>query len=156
MPAQILLGRETQKRFPLGIPLWFLWYLGITSARIFVGIYRRRLGTNLFWRPFGSLLGFAIPRDSFSGIPTCFPPLGFTLIVSFARNSILPRRGFTVLLLYWGTTYNHRYKLNMMDSMVTAISQYRPLTKVIFSSPEIFGNILNIFWSGIKTPKISI
>ena len=39
------------------------------------------------------------------GIPPCFSSLGFTLIISFARNSVFPRRGFTVLLLSWRTTY---------------------------------------------------
>ena len=38
-----------------------------------------RLGTNLVLRPFGSILGFAIPGDSFLVNPPCFPPLGFTL-----------------------------------------------------------------------------
>ena len=40
-------------------------------------------------------------------IPPCFPLLGFTLLVSFAKNSVFPRRGFTVLLLSWGTPYFH-------------------------------------------------
>ena len=35
-----------------------------------------------------------------------------------------------------------------------ARSQYQPLTKAIFSSPEIWGNILNIFWRGLKPPKL--
>ena len=62
-----------------------------------------RLGTNSFWHPLGFLLIFAIPGDSFFGIPPCFPLLGFTLIFLFARNSVFSRRGFTVILLSWGT-----------------------------------------------------
>ena len=37
--------------------------------------------------------------------------------------------------------------------MVIARYPYRPLTKLLFSSPEIYGNILNIIWGGIKTTK---
>ena len=40
--------------------------------------------------------------------------------------------------------------------MFIARSQYQPLTKAIFSSPEVCGNILNVFWGGVKTTKISI
>ena len=67
---------------------------------------RSRLGTNSFWHLFGLLLLFAIPWDYFSGIPPCFTPLGFNLIISFSRNSLFPNSGFTVLLLSWGTPYN--------------------------------------------------
>ena len=92
--------------FPSGIPLWFCWYIGITSVGIlFVIFIHRRLGTNSVWRPFVSLLLFAIPGDSFSGIPPWFPQLGFTLIVLLDRNYVFPRRGFTVLLLSWGTPF---------------------------------------------------
>ena len=37
--------------------------------------------------------------------------------------------------------------------MVFAIPQYQPLKATIFSSPEIYGNILNILWGGIKVTK---
>ena len=61
------------------------------------------LGTNTFWRLFGLLLLFAILGDSFTRIPPCFPLLRFTLIVSFARNSVFLRRGCTVLIISWRT-----------------------------------------------------
>ena len=91
--------------FLSGIPLCFRWYRGLTSAGILIGISRGRLGTNSFCSLFGSLLLFAIRGDSFSGVPPCFPPLGVYLNSSFARNSVFPRRGFTVLLLSWGTPF---------------------------------------------------
>ena len=50
----------------------------------------------------------------------------------------------------------HRSKLNRISSMMSARYQYQPLIKAIFSSPEIFGNILHIFWGGIKTTKIAV
>ena len=40
------------------------------------------------------------------GIPPCFTPLGFNLIISFSRNSLFPNSGFTVLLLSWRTPSN--------------------------------------------------
>ena len=49
--------------------------------------------------------------------------------------------------------HHHRSKLNGIASMVISISQYQPLTKEIIYSPEICGNILNIFWGGIKTTQ---
>ena len=52
-----------------------------------------RLRTIFVWRPFGSLLGFAIPRDSFSRIPPCFPPLGFTLVVRSLGTPFSPVGG---------------------------------------------------------------
>ena len=88
---------------------WFLsafaGYVELLLLGSLLEFPRGRLGTNSVWRPFGSLLLFAIPGDSFSGIPPCFPPLGFTLIVLFARNYAFPHRGFTVLLLSWGTPF---------------------------------------------------
>ena len=100
----IVLGRKIQMGIPFGdSPLISLvrrnhfrwdscWNLPAGASELIT-----------FGARFGSLLLFVIPRDSFSGIPPCFTSLGFTLIVSFARNSVFPRRGFTVLLLSWGT-----------------------------------------------------
>ena len=65
---------------------------------------RERLGTNSVWRLFGLPLGFAIPGDSFSGIPPCFPPVGVYLDCSFARNCIFPCWGFTIILISRVTT----------------------------------------------------
>ena len=73
-----------------------------------------RLGTNSFWRPFGSLLLFAIPGDFFSGIPPCFPLLGFTLIVLFARNSVSPVGG----LLFFSFFGELHFSLFKTDSIV--------------------------------------
>ena len=51
-----------------------LWHLGITSL----------------WRQIRDPLGFAIPRDSFSEIPPCFPPLGFTMLISLWGPTYFP------------------------------------------------------------------
>ena len=40
--------------------------------------------------------------------------------------------------------------------MVITRSQCQPLEKAIFYRPEVCGNILNVFWGGVKTTKISI
>ena len=50
---------------------------------------------------------------------------------------------------------HHRSKLNRLFLMVIiTISQYHSFTKDIFSSTEICGNILNIFWGGIKPSNL--
>ena len=58
-----------------GIPLWFCWRLGINSFWCQLGssleLSRWHLGINSLWRQLGSPLGFAIPWDSFLGIPLC-------------------------------------------------------------------------------------
>ena len=79
--------------FPSGIPPCFFGTAELLPLGFLLEFPRGRLGTNSFWRPFGSILLFAIPRDSFSGIPPCFPLLSFTLIVLFARNSVFPVGG---------------------------------------------------------------
>ena len=60
-----------------GIPLCFLWRLGINSfwrqLGYLLALPRWHLGINSVWCHIGSLLGFAIPGDSFSGIPPCIP-----------------------------------------------------------------------------------
>ena len=56
-------------------------------------ISRGRLRTNSFCCLFGSLLLFAIRGDSFSRIPPCFPPLGFTLIVRLQGTHFSPVGG---------------------------------------------------------------
>ena len=78
---------------------------------------RGRLGTNSFCCPFGSLLLFAIRGDSFSEIPPCFPPLGVSLNSLFARNSVFPCRGFTVLLLSWGNPSARSMSNGRSDSL---------------------------------------
>ena len=63
---------------------------------------------------------------------------------------------FAKVFVWWIILHCHRSKLNGIVSMLIARSQYRPLTKAIFSSPEICGKILNIFWGGINTTKITV
>ena len=62
---------------------------------------------------------------------------------------------FTKGFVWWTIMHQNQSTLNRTVSMVISRSQYRPLTTAIFSSPKICGNILNIFWGGIKkTPKL--
>ena len=63
---------------------------------------------------------------------------------------------FTKWFLWWIRLHHHRYELNRIASMVISGSQYQTLTKAIFPSPEISGNILNKIWGGIKTNKIYV
>ena len=56
-------------------------------------------------------------------------------------------------LMWWIRIHNHQSKLNRTALLVITRSPYQPLTKAIFSTFEICGNILNIFWGGIKNTK---
>ena len=93
VPALIVLGRKIQMGIPFGDPPlillvprnYFCWY----------SCWNFPAGT-LELIPFGARSdGFFIrnPRRFLLGIPPCFPPLGFTLIVLFARNSVFPVGG---------------------------------------------------------------
>ena len=62
-------------------------------------------------------------------------------------------QSFTKGFIWWIIIHHHQYKLNITASMLIARLYYQPLTKVISSSPEICGNILNIFGVGLKPPK---
>ena len=62
-------------------------------------------------------------------------------------------QGFKNRYVLWLKMYNHVSQLNITSSMVMAISLYQTLTKVVFSTPEICRNTLNIFWDGIETIK---
>ena len=79
------LGMKIPGDYFSGIPLGFCWRLGINSFWCQFGssleFSRWHLGINSVWRQLGLPLGFAIPGDSISGIPPCFPPLGFTLLI---------------------------------------------------------------------------
>ena len=88
-----------------GSPFAFSGTADLLPLGFLLEFSRGRLGTNSFCCPFGLLLLFAIRGDSFSGIPPCFPLLGVYLNSLFARNSVFPCRGFTVLLLSWGTPW---------------------------------------------------
>ena len=80
-----------------GIPLRFCWCLGINSFWRQLGSLLElscwHLGINSVWRQLGSPLVFAIPGDSFSRIPPCFPPLGFTLVVRSLGTPFSPVGG---------------------------------------------------------------
>ena len=94
-----------------------------------------RLGTNSVWRPFGSPLGFAIPGDSFSGIPPCFPPLGFTLIVRSQGTTFSPVGGL-LFFYFLGELHvrelyedfkkqtSHRQTTSRHDSFCMSISEH--------------------------------
>ena len=61
----------------------------------------------LLLRQLGSPLGFAIPGDSFSEIPPCFPPSGFILLICSWGTT------FTLLGVYYyspflGNYINHK------------------------------------------------
>ena len=96
-----------------GIPLCFCWCLGITSFWRPLGSSLEfscgRLGTNSVWRPFGSTLGFVTPRYFFSGIPPCFPPLEFTLIVCL-RGTTFPPLGVYCYSPFLGNYIKAPYK----------------------------------------------
>ena len=59
----------------------------------------------------------------------------------------------TKVSMLWIIIHNLWSKLNIKQSTVITRYTYQPVIKEIYSSPEICGNILNIFWGGIKTTK---
>ena len=63
---------------------------------------------------------------------------------------------FTNGFVWWIILHIHRSKLNIIASMVISRYQYHPLTKAIFSSTKLCGNILNIYWGGIKITKTNL
>ena len=76
-----------------GFPFAFAGTADLLPLGILLEFSLGRLGTNSFCRLFRSLLLFPIRRDSFSGIPPCFPLLGVYINSLFARNSVFSRRG---------------------------------------------------------------
>ena len=64
---------------------------------------------------------------------------------NISHNSSYLYQYFSKGFVLWIRLHRHWSKLNGLASMVISRSQYKPLTKVIFSSPEICGKILNIF-----------
>ena len=91
-----------------GIPFRFCWCLGIHSFWRQLGssleFSHGHLGINSVWRQLGLPLVFAIPGYFFSlGFLLGLPPWGF-IAYSFMGDYIFSRLGFTILLLYWGTT----------------------------------------------------
>ena len=78
----------------LGVHLCSLCRLGIKSfwsqLRFPLELYLWHLRINSVWRQLGSPLGFAIPGDSFLGIPPYFPLLGFTLLIHSCGTTFSP------------------------------------------------------------------
>ena len=94
-----------------GIPLCFLCHLGINSFWRQLGylleLSRWHLGINSFWRQLGSSLGLGILGYSFSGIPICFPPLEFHLIIRLWETKYFPV-GFLVCFYFLGELHIFR------------------------------------------------
>ena len=88
-----------------GIPLCFRWRLRINYFWCQLGssleFSRWHLGINSVWRQLILPLGFAIPGDSFSGIPPFFPQLGFTLIICL-WGTIFPPVGGLLFFSFLG------------------------------------------------------
>ena len=97
-----------------GIPLCFCWRLVINSfwrkLKSQLELSRWHLRVNTVWRQLGSPLGFAVPRDSVSGITPCFPMLGFTLLICSWGTKFSPVGG----LLFF-------YFLGKLHCLVTVV-----------------------------------
>ena len=93
-----------------GIHPCFFWRLGINSFWRQLGssleLSRWHLGINSVWRQLGSPLRFEIPRYSFSGIPPCFHPLRFTLLIHACVNTFSPVWGL-LLSSFLGELHIH-------------------------------------------------
>ena len=103
-----------------GILLCFHWCLVIISFWRSIGssleFFCRRLGNNSVWRPLGSPLVFAIPGDSFLGIPPCFPALGFTLILCSRGTAFSLVWGFLFFSFLGGLHQSPNYRLPTFPS----------------------------------------
>ena len=88
---------------PWGIDLCVCWYRGITSAGILVGISLQAPWNYFLLAPVQIAFVIHDPWRFLLGDSSLFSPVGVYLNSLFARNSVFPRRGFTVLLLSWGT-----------------------------------------------------
>ena len=83
-----------------------LWHLGITSL----------------WRQLWSSLVLEIPRDSFLGIPLCFPPLGFTMF-HFCGELHINLLGFYYASSFLGNYINNQ-KENISYVPLDPVSDY--------------------------------
>ena len=87
------------------------WHLGIHSfwrqLGYLLGLSFWHLGITSFWRQLGSSLELEIPRDSFSGIPLCFPLLGFTMLPFHGEICSSPL-GFYYASPFLGNYINHQ------------------------------------------------
>ena len=97
---------------------------------------RGHLVTNFVWRPLGSPLGFAIPGDSFSGIPPCFPPLGFTLIVLSWGTIFSPVGGF-LFFSFLREIHIYSYLSTLNDFCLTVL----PITPAKYG-PKIYSTLV--------------
>ena len=88
------------------------------------------LGTNSVWRQIGSPLGFAIPRDSFSGIPPFFPPLGFTLLICLWGHTFSPVGGLLFFSFLGGLHHfsvDDRYWRHLISDLGTSSTSTLPI-----------------------------
>ena len=93
---------------------------------------RRCLGTNSIWRPFGSPLGFAIPGDSFPGIPPCFPPLWFILIFRSRGTTFTPVGG---LLFFSFLAELHQGCIKKVNAHLRCNKRKKTYHKINFGPP---------------------
>ena len=93
------------------VPLCFRWRLGINSfcnqLESSLEFSRWHLGIKSVWRQLGSPLEFAIHWESVSGIPRCFPPLGFTLLIH-SWGTTFPPLGVYYSSPFLGNYINHQ------------------------------------------------
>ena len=78
---------------------------------------------------------FSMAAPSFSGVIVVLS--GYVVNSIFLHHSDNLCQRFTNGFVLCIRPHNHQYKLNIITSMVVSISQYHPLRKAIFSSPEI-------------------
>ena len=85
--TQILISNFVGQKFSC-------WHLDINSFWCQLGLSLElscwNFGINSVWRQLVSPLGFLIPGDSFLGIPHCFPPFGFNLIIPSCGTKYFP------------------------------------------------------------------
>ena len=109
------LGVKIPGDFFSGIPLRFRWCLGISSFWRQLGCLLEfscgHLENNSFWRQLGSPLGFVIPGDSFSGIPPCFPLMGFTLLICLRGITWSPIEGLLFFYFLGELNQSPNYRL---------------------------------------------
>ena len=67
-------------------------------------------------------MGFAIPGDSLLGIPPCFPPLGFTIIIRLWGTTYLPV-GILLYLSFLGELHK-RPKEKIAYVTLNPVSEY--------------------------------
>ena len=121
-----------------GIPPHFLWCLGINSFWRQLGsslkFSLRHLGINSVWRQLRSPLRFASPGDSFSGIPLCFPPLGFTLLIRSQGTTFSPVGG----LIF----FSFLVELHIFLWCQSHLVKYEGLDRKTLTPRHLYGDII--------------